>query len=169
MSNRITIFRRSFEVQSGRPICSRYKWRFGYFQLVLAYVSFSLGMRPIVEAESPSGAFFVAHAVLMVGVGLPLSYLLSVIAQFSGGGCLQVWKMVPAAWGIGLAVLVTMLINAAINAVTVAYAFYYFIFVLRSVCNCLLGTLFLSNLFYLVFTMGALQPYLRRRQPMPSS
>ena len=111
---------------------------------MLAYVSFSLGMRPIVEAEeSRGGAFFVAHAIMMVAVGLPLSYLLSVIAQFSGGGCLQVWKMVPAAWGIGLAVVVTMLINATINAVTVAYAFYYFIFVVQSVGNCLLGILFI--------------------------
>ncbi len=75
-----------------------YKWRFG-FQLVLAYLSFSMGMRPIVTmgvGEGPShtsgehkGAFFLAHAIIMVSVGLPLSYLLSVIGQFSGSGVLQ--------------------------------------------------------------------------------
>ena len=116
-----------------------YKWRFA-FQLVLAYLSFSLGMRPIVTIEGPydssiqyKGAFFLAHAVIMVAVGLPLSYLLVVIGQFSGSGALQVWKMVPAARGIGLAVVVTMLINAVTNGVTVAYALYYLIFVLQSV------------------------------------
>ena len=35
------------------------------------------------------GAFFLAHAIIMVSVGLPLSYLLSVIGQFSGSGVLQ--------------------------------------------------------------------------------
>ena len=48
----------------------------------------------------------------------------------------QVWKMVPAARGIGLAVVVTMLINAVLNGVTVAYALYYLIFVIQSVSNC---------------------------------
>ena len=43
--------------------------------------------------------------------------------------------MVPAAWGIGLALVVTMLINAVLNGVTVAYALYYLIFVLQSVSN----------------------------------
>merc|ERR1711962_149098 len=118
-----------------------YKWRFG-FQLVLAYLSFSMGMRPIVTIEAGKGpqhtageykgAFFLAHAIIMVSVGLPLSYLLSVIGQFSGSGVLQVWKMVPAARGIGLAVVVTMLINAVLNGVTVAYALYYLIFVIQS-------------------------------------
>ena len=43
--------------------------------------------------------------------------------------------MVPAAWGIGLALVVTMLINAVLNGVTVAYALYYLIFVVQSVSN----------------------------------
>ena len=47
----------------------------------------------------------------------------------------KVWKMVPAAWGIGLALVVTMLINAVLNGVTVAYALYYLIFVVQSVSN----------------------------------
>ena len=47
----------------------------------------------------------------------------------------KVWKMVPAARGIGLAVVVTMLINAVLNGVTVAYALYYLIFVVQSVSN----------------------------------
>ena len=44
--------------------------------------------------------------------------------------------MVPAARGIGLAVVVTMLINSVLNGVTVAYALYYLIFVIQSVSNC---------------------------------
>ena len=47
----------------------------------------------------------------------------------------KVWKMVPAARGIGLAVVVTMLINAVTNGVTVAYALYYLLFALQSVSN----------------------------------
>ena len=47
--------------------------------------------------------------------------------------------MVPAAWGIGLALVVTMLINAVLNGVTVAYALYYLIFVIQSVSNCQLA------------------------------
>ena len=92
-------------------------------------------MRPIVQqtTSKSSLAFFLVHMLIMVCVGLPLSYLLSVIGQFSGQGTLQVWKMVPAAWGIGLAVLLTMLIMAVVNGVTCCYALYYFIFPLQSV------------------------------------
>ena len=44
-------------------------------------------------AAEYKGAFFLAHAIIMVSVGLPLSYLLTVIGQFSGSGVLQgVWK-----------------------------------------------------------------------------
>ena len=116
----------------------RYKWRFG-FQLALAYLAFSIGMQPIVSVVPDNynriepGAFFLVHVLIMMLVGLPLSYLLSMIGQFSGLGTLQVWKMVPAAWGIGLAIVVTMVIMAVVNAVTVAYAFYYF----KSYSGCL--------------------------------
>ena len=95
-----------------------------------------MGMRPIVDEAafiSHSGAFFVAHSLIMLGVGLPLSYLLCVIGQFSGSGSLQVWKMVPAAKGIGLLLLVNMLIYSVINGVTIAYALYYAVFAIQSV------------------------------------
>ena len=54
--------------------------------------------------------------------------------------------MVPAAWGIGLALVVTMLINAVLNGVTVAYALYYLIFLIQSVSNCQLPAFVLKDL-----------------------
>jgi hypothetical protein len=92
-----------------------------------------MGMRSIVghsthiEAGSSSGAFYLVQSLIMVSVGLPLSYLLAVIGQFSGMGSLQSWKMVPSALGIGLGIAAYMSMMAIVNSVTVAHALYYLI------------------------------------------
>jgi len=81
--------------------------------------------KAIVEDED--GAFFFAHTTIVVGFGLPLYYLLSVIGQFSSLGTLGAWKLVPASRGIGLGIAASMAIMAVLNSVTVAHAIYYLI------------------------------------------
>ena len=110
---------------------TRYKWKTS-LQLVVTYLSLyqgSLFLEPhIVSSEATSkdtaGAFFLIHALIMTSFALPLFYLLAIIGQFSGMGSLQVWKMVPASWGIGLALVLTMFIHSLVNGATVAYALY---------------------------------------------
>ena len=108
---------------------ARYKWKTS-LQLVVTYLALyqgSLFLEPHIvtkETSKETGAFFWIHALIMTTFALPLSYLLAIIGQFSGMGSLQVWKMVPASWGIGLALVVTMFIQSLVNGATVAYALY---------------------------------------------
>ena len=67
----------------------------------------------------------------MTSFALPLSYLLAIMGQFSGMGSLQVWKMVPASWGMGLAYVLIMYVMSLAHGTTVAYALYSFVHILH--------------------------------------
>ena len=99
---------------------------------MVAYLSFYQGSLVLPENVSSKemGAFFWIHALLMTSFALPLSYLLAIIGQFSGMGSLQVWKMVPASWGIGLAYVVSMYVMSLVGGTTVANALYSFFLIL---------------------------------------
>ena len=101
---------------------------------MVAYLSFYQGCCSLVLPGNVSskeiGAFFWIHALLMTSWALPLSYLLAIIGQFSGMGSLQVWKMVPASWGIGLAYVVSMYVMSLVAATNVAYALYSFFLII---------------------------------------
>ena len=116
----------------------RYKWKTS-LQLVVAYLSFyqgSLWLPHNVPSSSSKdseevGAFFWIHALVMTSFALPLSYLLAIMGQFSGMGSLQVWKMVPASWGMGLAYVLIMYVMSLAHGTTVAYALYSFVHILH--------------------------------------
>ena len=85
--------------------------------------------------DGSQGSFFLVYAIVTMSIGLPLSYLLSVIGQISSMGCVQAWKMVPITKGIGIGLALMMLGIAVVKAVTVAYAIYYLILAFHRVID----------------------------------
>ena len=70
-----------------------------------------------------------------MSVGLPLSYLLALIGQFSSLGTVQAYKMVPGALGIGIGLSLIMLLIAVVKSVTVAHAIYHLILAFHRVID----------------------------------
>ena len=85
--------------------------------------------------DGSQGSFFLVYAIVTMSIGLPLSYLLSVIGQISSMGCVQAWKMVPITKGIGIGLALMMQGIAVVKAVAVAYAIYYLILAFHRVID----------------------------------
>ena len=81
------------------------------------------------------GTFFLAYAVTTMSIGLPLSYLLTLIGQFSSLGAVQAYKMVPSMLGIGIGLVLIMFLIAVAKSVTVAHAIYYLILAFQRVID----------------------------------
>ena len=81
------------------------------------------------------GTFFLAYALTTMSIGLPLSYLLTLIGQFSSLGAVQAYKMVPSMLGIGIGLVLIMFLIAVAKSVTVAHAIYYLILAFQRVID----------------------------------
>ena len=85
--------------------------------------------------DGSQGSFFLVYAIVTMSIGLPLSYLLSVIGQISSMGCVQAWKMVPITKGIGIGLALMMHGIAVVKSVTLGYAIYYLILAFHRVID----------------------------------
>ena len=116
---------------------STYKWHSSY-QFVLVYLSYILGFHFLLASQvqmEAKGTFFLAYAVTTMSIGLPLSYLLTLIGQFSSLGAVQAYKMVPSMLGIGIGLVLIMFLIAVAKSVTVAHAIYYLILAFQRVID----------------------------------
>ena len=126
----------SFFSPSFRPN-STYKWHSSY-QFVLVYLSYILGFHFLLASQvqmAAKGTFFLAYALTTMSIGLPLSYLLTLIGQFSSLGAVQAYKMVPSMLGIGIGLVLIMFLIAVAKSVTVAHAIYYLILAFQRVID----------------------------------
>ena len=116
---------------------STYKWHSSY-QFVLVYLSYILGFHFLLASQvqmAAKGTFFLAYALTTMSIGLPLSYLLTLIGQFSSLGAVQAYKMVPSMLGIGIGLVLIMFLIAVAKSVTVAHAIYYLILAFQRVID----------------------------------
>lgn len=88
---------------------------------------------PILVYQNGGGAFFLAYIVIMLIVAIPLYTMELALGQFSGLGPIAVWRCLPVARGIGVAMVVLSLLVAIYYNVVLCYTLYYLAQSFRSV------------------------------------
>ncbi len=124
--------RKTFEVYK-RPKEAKYKWRH-WLQFVLAFWSSSFGLSSLVglpllpnQRNVEAGDVFIGGFLVIWLVLAPLTYLLTVIGQYSGQGPLQSFKLVPVTFGVGIAITAFSAMTAILKSITVSRAASYFV------------------------------------------
>ena len=56
---------------------------------------------PFTAYENGGGAFLLPYLVVLLLIGRPLYLLELGLGQFSGGGCVSVWRLAPGLAGVG--------------------------------------------------------------------
>ncbi|XP_037555084.1 sodium-dependent proline transporter-like isoform X1 [Dermacentor silvarum] len=88
---------------------------------------------PILVYQNGGGAFFAAYVIVMILVAIPLFTMELALGQFSSLGPIAVWKCLPVAQGIGVAMVVMSLLVAIYYNVILCYTLYYLAQSFRSV------------------------------------
>lgn len=88
---------------------------------------------PILVYQNGGGAFFAAYLIVMVLVAIPLFSMELALGQFSSLGPIAVWKCLPVARGVGIAMVVMSLLVAIYYNVILCYTLFYLAQSFRSV------------------------------------
>ena len=89
---------------------------------------------PFLAYENGGGAFLIPYFILLVLVGKPMYFMEAALGQFGQVGPLQVWtEMLPAAVGVGVAMVIISMIVAIYYNVIMAYCLFYLFNTFRSV------------------------------------
>ncbi|XP_045102699.1 sodium-dependent nutrient amino acid transporter 1-like isoform X2 [Portunus trituberculatus] len=83
----------------------RQQWSYP-IEFLLSCISMSVGLGniwrfPITAFQNGGGAFLIPYLIVLIFIGRPLYFLEMSIGQFSSFTCVKVWRMVPAAKGVG--------------------------------------------------------------------
>jgi len=108
-------------------------------EFLLSCVGYSVGLGnvwrfPFLAYENGGGAFLIPYFILLVLVGKPMYFMEAALGQFGQVGPLQVWtEMLPAAVGVGVAMVIISMIVAIYYNVIMAYCLFYLFNTFRSV------------------------------------
>lgn len=75
-------------------------------EFLLSCIAMSVGLGniwrfPMTAYENGGGAFLIPYLIVLTFIGRPLYFMELVLGQFSSFGSVKVWKVVPAAKGVG--------------------------------------------------------------------
>jgi len=121
-----------------KPSVERGHWG-SRVEFLLSCVGYSVGLGnvwrfPFLAYENGGGAFLIPYFILLVLVGKPLYFMEAALGQFGQVGPLQVWvEMLPAAVGVGVAMIIISMIVAIYYNVIMAYCLFYLFNSLTSV------------------------------------
>eukprot|EP00092_Neocalanus_flemingeri_P034545 GFUD01037568.1.p1 GENE.GFUD01037568.1~~GFUD01037568.1.p1 ORF type:complete len:663 (+),score=142.17 GFUD01037568.1:118-2106(+) len=108
-------------------------------EFLLSCVGYSVGLGnvwrfPFLAYENGGGAFLIPYFILLVLVGKPMYFMEAALGQFGQVGPLQIWtEMLPAAVGVGVAMVIISLMVAIYYNVIMAYCLFYLFNSFRSV------------------------------------
>ncbi|XP_060064335.1 uncharacterized protein LOC132544711 [Ylistrum balloti] len=83
------------------------------------------------------GVFFMAYLILVMVCGFPLCYMEMILGQYSRGGPITAWEVVPLFRGLGVSMILVSITVSIYNHVSLLYAMYYLV---RSLMSFLPGT-----------------------------
>ncbi|XP_021339166.1 uncharacterized protein LOC110440421 isoform X2 [Mizuhopecten yessoensis] len=78
------------------------------------------------------GVFFVAYLILVMVCGFPLLYMEMILGQYSRGGPITAWDVVPLFRGLGFSMILVSVMVSVYNHVSLLYALYYLVTSLMS-------------------------------------
>ncbi|XP_040165775.1 sodium-dependent proline transporter isoform X1 [Anopheles arabiensis] len=115
------------------PTAKRGHWA-SKTEFILSCIGYAIGLGnvwrfPYLCYRNGGGAFLVPYLLMLVLCGIPLFFLETCLGQFSGTGCITVFKIVPLLKGAGIAIVV---LNLICNAYYIAIISYPLLFLWRS-------------------------------------
>uniref|UniRef100_A0A182TXD0 Transporter n=1 Tax=Anopheles melas TaxID=34690 RepID=A0A182TXD0_9DIPT len=115
------------------PTAKRGHWA-SKTEFILSCIGYAIGLGnvwrfPYLCYRNGGGAFLVPYLLMLVLCGIPLFFLETCLGQFSGTGCITVFKIVPLLKGAGIAIVV---LNFICNAYYIAIISYPLLFLWRS-------------------------------------
>ncbi|CAN7950949.1 unnamed protein product, partial [Ixodes pacificus] len=99
-------------------------------EFILSCIGLSVGIGniwrfPFLAYQNGGGAFLLPYVILMLLVGKPMYFMEVALGQFTSLGPLSVWRCLPIAKGVGVAMVVVSLIVAVYYNVILAYTVFY--------------------------------------------
>ncbi|XP_055863949.1 sodium- and chloride-dependent neutral and basic amino acid transporter B(0+)-like [Biomphalaria glabrata] len=100
-------------------------------EFILSCIGLSVGLGnvwrfPYLAYANGGAAFLIAYIILQLLIGKPMYFMELVMGQYSGSGPTKVWRMNPAAKGIGVSMCMISLIVSIYYNIIMAYTLYYF-------------------------------------------
>lgn len=116
---------------------ARGKWG-NKIDFLLSCVSYAVGIGnvwrfPFLCYQNGGGAFLIPYVLILFFAGLPLFLLEMSFGQFTGVGCLGIWKICPMFKGIGYGMLVICFLVSIYYQVILAYTIFYLFSSLTSI------------------------------------
>uniref|UniRef100_A0A8W7PDH3 Transporter n=1 Tax=Anopheles coluzzii TaxID=1518534 RepID=A0A8W7PDH3_ANOCL len=107
------------------PTAKRGHWA-SKTEFILSCIGYAIGLGnvwrfPYLCYRNGGGAFLVPYLLMLVLCGIPLFFLETCLGQFSGTGCITVFKIVPLLKGAGIAIVVLNLICTAYYNAIISY------------------------------------------------
>uniref|UniRef100_A0A182WHF4 Transporter n=1 Tax=Anopheles minimus TaxID=112268 RepID=A0A182WHF4_9DIPT len=95
-------------------------------EFILSCIGYAIGLGnvwrfPYLCYRNGGGAFLVPYLLMLVLCGIPLFFLETCLGQFSGTGCITVFKIVPLLKGAGIAIVVINFICTAYYNAIISY------------------------------------------------
>uniref|UniRef100_A0A182RRM3 Transporter n=1 Tax=Anopheles funestus TaxID=62324 RepID=A0A182RRM3_ANOFN len=95
-------------------------------EFLLSCIGYAIGLGnvwrfPYLCYRNGGGAFLVPYLLMLVLCGIPLFFLETCLGQFSGTGCITVFKIVPLLKGAGIAIVVINFICTAYYNAIISY------------------------------------------------
>lgn len=107
-------------------------------EFILSCIGLSVGIGniwrfPFLAYQNGGGAFLLPYVILMLLVGKPMYFMEVAVGQFTSLGPMSIWRCLPIAKGVGVAMVVVSLIVAVYYNVILAYTVFYMAQSFRSV------------------------------------
>jgi solute carrier family 6 amino acid transporter-like protein 5/7/9/14 len=119
----------SVSVESGDENKERGNWT-GKLDFLLSAIGFAVGLGnvwrfPHRAYSNGGGSFLIPYAIMLFFAGLPLFFMEMSLGQFSSLGPISVWNVVPAARGLGVAMVIISALVCIYYNMIIAYTLYY--------------------------------------------
>ncbi|KAH9515558.1 hypothetical protein Btru_011395 [Bulinus truncatus] len=100
-------------------------------EFVLSCIGLSVGLGnvwrfPYLCYVNGGAAFLIAYIILQLLIGKPMYFMELVMGQYSGSGPTKVWRMNPAAKGVGVSMCLISLIVSIYYNIIMSYTLYFF-------------------------------------------
>ncbi|XP_033743037.1 uncharacterized protein LOC117329281 [Pecten maximus] len=107
-------------------------------EYILACSGFMTGLHGVLKFPELAkvhggGVFFMAYLILVMVCGFPLCYMEMILGQYSRGGPITAWEVVPLFRGVGSSVILVSVAVSVYNHVSLLYAVYYLVTSLMSI------------------------------------
>ncbi|XP_069130115.1 LOW QUALITY PROTEIN: uncharacterized protein [Argopecten irradians] len=106
-------------------------------EYILACSGFMTGLHGVLKFPELArihggGVFFMAYLIMVMVCGFPLCYMEMILGQYSRGGPITAWAVIPLFRGVGVCVVLVSMVVSVYNHVSLLYAVYYLVISIKS-------------------------------------